>query len=178
MGGAGIAAVESSLVGQRCTPELPSEGMGFDSVPVLDERQDRTVHGIDGVETAVLEHSPLEDGESDLDLVCPRGVLRGVHELESATVSVVELRPALVCAVEVHVEVVPHDDDPPRVSRGHHLHVLDEVVTGRRGRQSPKTCPVAMSKLASRTLEPCREYSNSIRHGRPGSAGCNSGQRR
>ena len=106
--------------------------MHLKSVPMLDEAEHLFHDVVDVAEAAVLQNTALQDGEPDFDLVRPRRMLRRVDECEAAAVALVELRPSLVFAVAVNVEVVPNDGDRPGVSLGDHFHEVDEVTAGAR----------------------------------------------
>src|SRR6266568_2644220 len=90
--------------------ELPVEGMRLVLVPVSDETVDALDERRLAGKVSPTEYPTLHDPEPDFDLVDPRGVLRGVHEVEAAAMRRVELLPRLA---KVDVEVVPDDMDVP-----------------------------------------------------------------
>jgi len=77
-------------------------------VPVGDETVDALDEGRLAGEVSPTEYRTLHDPEPDLELVNPRGVLRGVDEVEAAAMRRVDFLPRLAT---VDVEVVPDDID-------------------------------------------------------------------
>lgn len=109
-------------------PERPAKRFGS-PVVVADEALDGLSKHTGAGEVAVLEQLPLQDGEPQLDLVDPGGVLWCVDEREPSAVPAVEARPPLVFSVVVSVEVVPdHDDAFVGVPIRHCLHERDQVL--------------------------------------------------
>ena len=84
----------------------------LEEVPVPDESLHGLLGAAQGVERAVANDPALEDREPELDLIHPGGMLRRVDELEAVPMTAIELRPPMVLAFMVDVEVVPDDDDP------------------------------------------------------------------
>src|SRR5688572_6601388 len=139
------------LMMHEAAAELPVEGMSFVLVPVGHEAVDAVDQGGLAGEVPAAENPTLQDREPDLDLVHPRGVLRGVHEVESTTVLGVELLPRLAV---VNIEVVPDDIHVTyRVLASDGLHELRQV-----GRSS--TGAALAVHLASSHIEGCQQ-----RHG-------------
>lgn len=93
------------------TSECPLEGFGFVMAVVFDERQDPLTKLRLTREAAMLDKTPDEDREPDLDLVEPGRVFGGVYKLEAAAMTFVEKGPAVVASVVVNIEVIPDNDD-------------------------------------------------------------------
>src|SRR5947209_11548764 len=111
---------------REAAAKSPAEGMGFEAIPVADEAEDGAGH-LGGVgEVTVLENPAMKDGEPDLDLIHPRGVLGGVDEMESAAVALGESLPRLAI---VDIEIVPDDIDVAgRIAASDRLHEGGQVI--------------------------------------------------
>src|SRR5712691_10888704 len=75
LGGIALLPSGGEAIVREATAESPAERMRLAAVPVRDEAKDSANHLVGADEVRVLEDAPLKDGESDLDLVHPRGML-------------------------------------------------------------------------------------------------------
>src|SRR5882724_6667758 len=108
--------------------ERPAKRVRLGAVPVRDEPEHAPPQLGLRRERAVLEDTLREDAEPDLDLVHPGGVQRGMDEVESTPMSLVEDAPAVAV---MRVEVVPHDVDLAGwVALRERLHERDQAVRG------------------------------------------------
>lgn len=79
------------------------------AVVIVDERDDRVGEFVDGVELAMTQRSPLEDGEERLDMVEPRRMRRRVVQ-EHSRVGFEELLDGDHALVRADLELVGTED--------------------------------------------------------------------
>src|SRR5690606_21189141 len=139
-----------------CSPsEGPAEGVRLVHIPVLHEAHHASLDGLDVREAVVPQDPALQDGEPELHLVHPRGVLWCVDEREAAAMARVELGPTLLLPVVVDVEVVPDDDDLARDARADGLQDLHQIP--------PRSLRPALSiDLAGAHVERCEERARAV----------------
>src|SRR5262245_32570024 len=93
--------------GGRITFEHPAEWLLLHAIPSLDEPANCERQCLDIIVRGVPQHSAMEDGEEQLDLVHPGRVDRRVVEMEPTPVAPIESSPALHGTVKMDVQVVP-----------------------------------------------------------------------
>jgi len=108
--------------------ECPAERMRLVTIPVFDEPLDLRAKCVAAAEFAIPDHSPLENGKPQLNLVHPGSVLRREDEIEPCSMPPIERFPSFP---SVNVEVVPDDENfSLGVTPRNRLHELVEVLRG------------------------------------------------
>ena len=110
------------------TPEGPLPRVRLEAVPVIRKPEEGSFELFRAAEAAVAQNPPLEKAKPNLDLIDPGGVQRGIDEVKSSSVPLVEDLPAFAT---MGVEVVPdHIDRSCRIAFGYGLHERQKIGGG------------------------------------------------